>query len=59
MARSSQQHRVTKETTIELTLEVDGAGTASASTGMPNSAAARRNKAASPTGSAAAISSSL
>ena len=35
MARSSQQHRVTKETTIELTLEVDGAGTASASTGIP------------------------
>ena len=35
MARSSQQHRVTKETTIELTLEVDGAGTASVSTGIP------------------------
>jgi imidazoleglycerol-phosphate dehydratase len=35
MARSSQQHRVTKETTIELALEVDGAGTASASTGIP------------------------
>ena len=35
MARSSQQHRVTKETTVELSLEVDGAGTASASTGIP------------------------
>ena len=35
MARSSQQHRVTKETTVELALDVDGAGTASASTGIP------------------------
>ena len=35
MARSSQQHRVTKETTVELQLAVDGAGTASASTGIP------------------------
>jgi imidazoleglycerol-phosphate dehydratase len=35
MARSSQQHRVTKETTVDLVLEVDGAGTASASTGIP------------------------
>jgi imidazoleglycerol-phosphate dehydratase len=35
MARSSQQHRVTKETTIDLVLEVDGAGSATASTGIP------------------------
>ena len=35
MSRSSQQDRKTKETTIELTLEVDGTGTASASTGIP------------------------
>jgi imidazoleglycerol-phosphate dehydratase len=35
MGRSSKQHRVTKETTIDLVLEVDGAGTASASTGIP------------------------
>jgi imidazoleglycerol-phosphate dehydratase len=35
MARSSKQHRVTKETTIDLVLEVDGGGNASASTGIP------------------------
>ena len=35
MSRSSQQHRETKETKIELTLDVDGAGQASASTGIP------------------------
>ena len=35
MTRSSQQHRETKETEIELTLDVDGAGQASASTGIP------------------------
>jgi imidazoleglycerol-phosphate dehydratase len=35
MTRSSQQHRETKETKIELTLDVDGAGQASASTGIP------------------------
>jgi imidazoleglycerol-phosphate dehydratase len=35
MARSSQQHRVTKETTVDLELEIDGAGNASASTGIP------------------------
>ncbi len=35
MSRSSRQDRKTKETTIELTLEVDGTGTASASTGIP------------------------
>ncbi len=35
MSRSSQQHRKTKETKIELTLDVDGAGQASASTGIP------------------------
>jgi imidazoleglycerol-phosphate dehydratase len=35
MGRSSKQHRVTKETTIDLVLEIDGAGTASASTGIP------------------------
>jgi imidazoleglycerol-phosphate dehydratase len=34
-SRSSQQHRKTKETTIELSLEVDGTGAASASTGIP------------------------
>jgi imidazoleglycerol-phosphate dehydratase len=34
-SRSSHQHRETKETTIDLTLEVDGTGTASASTGIP------------------------
>ncbi|MFL6242789.1 MAG: imidazoleglycerol-phosphate dehydratase HisB [Acidimicrobiia bacterium] len=35
MSRSSQQHRETKETKIELTLDVDGNGHASASTGVP------------------------
>ncbi len=35
MSRSSRQDRTTKETTIELTLEVDGTGSASASTGIP------------------------
>ena len=30
-----EQHRVTKETTVDLVLEVDGAGDASASTGIP------------------------
>ena len=35
MSRSSQQHRETKETKIELALDVDGAGQASASTGIP------------------------
>jgi imidazoleglycerol-phosphate dehydratase len=35
MARSSQQHRETKETTVDLVLEVDGGGSASASTGIP------------------------
>jgi imidazoleglycerol-phosphate dehydratase len=35
MSRSSQQDRKTKETTIRLSLEVDGTGAASASTGIP------------------------
>jgi imidazoleglycerol-phosphate dehydratase len=35
MSRASRQDRTTKETTIELTLEVDGTGSASASTGIP------------------------
>jgi imidazoleglycerol-phosphate dehydratase len=35
MSRSSQQDRETKETKIELALDVDGAGHASASTGIP------------------------
>jgi imidazoleglycerol-phosphate dehydratase len=35
MSRSSQQHRETKETKIELALDVDGAGQATASTGIP------------------------
>jgi imidazoleglycerol-phosphate dehydratase len=35
MSRSSQQHRETKETKIELTLEIDGAGRSSASTAIP------------------------
>jgi imidazoleglycerol-phosphate dehydratase len=34
-SRSSQQDRKTKETTIALSLEVDGTGAASASTGIP------------------------
>jgi imidazoleglycerol-phosphate dehydratase len=34
-SRTSHQHRETKETTIDLTLEVDGAGEASATTGIP------------------------
>jgi len=33
--RTSEQQRTTKETTIELTLDVDGGGSASASTGIP------------------------
>jgi len=35
MSRSSEQRRTTKETTVELDLEVDGSGSASASTGIP------------------------
>jgi imidazoleglycerol-phosphate dehydratase len=35
MGRSSKQHRVTNETTIDLVLEIDGGGSASASTGIP------------------------
>jgi imidazoleglycerol-phosphate dehydratase len=35
MGRSSEQHRSTKETTVDVMLEVDGSGTASASTGIP------------------------
>jgi imidazoleglycerol-phosphate dehydratase len=34
-SRTSHQHRETKETKIDLTLAVDGAGEASASTGIP------------------------
>jgi imidazoleglycerol-phosphate dehydratase len=34
-ARRSHQHRETRETTVDLTLEVDGSGQASASTGIP------------------------
>jgi imidazoleglycerol-phosphate dehydratase len=33
--RRSHQHRETKETTVDLVLDVDGAGRASASTGIP------------------------
>ena len=35
MSRASQQHRETKETKIELALDLDGNGRASASTGIP------------------------
>jgi imidazoleglycerol-phosphate dehydratase len=35
MSRSSHQQRTTKETKIDLTLEVDGTGDASAATGIP------------------------
>ena len=35
MTRRSEQHRTTKETTVELVLDVDGSGTASATTGIP------------------------
>jgi imidazoleglycerol-phosphate dehydratase len=35
MSRSSAQHRETKETKVELALDVDGSGQASASTGIP------------------------
>ncbi|HMG25529.1 MAG TPA: imidazoleglycerol-phosphate dehydratase HisB [Acidimicrobiia bacterium] len=35
MNRSSTQHRETKETKIDLALDIDGAGQASASTGIP------------------------
>ena len=35
MTRTSEQHRTTKETTIDLVLDVDGGGAASASTGIP------------------------
>lgn len=35
MPRSSKQHRETKETTVDLILEVDGSGSATASTGIP------------------------
>jgi imidazoleglycerol-phosphate dehydratase len=34
-ARTSEQHRTTKETTVDLVLDVDGGGSASASTGIP------------------------
>ena len=35
MPRTSEQHRRTKETTVDLVLDVDGGGSASASTGIP------------------------
>jgi imidazoleglycerol-phosphate dehydratase len=35
MQRRSEQRRATKETTIELSLDVDGGGSSSASTGIP------------------------
>ncbi|HMF04476.1 MAG TPA: imidazoleglycerol-phosphate dehydratase HisB [Acidimicrobiia bacterium] len=35
MSRSSTQHRETKETKVDLALDVDGSGQASASTGIP------------------------
>ena len=35
MTRTSEQHRTTKETTVDLVLDVDGGGSASASTGIP------------------------
>jgi imidazoleglycerol-phosphate dehydratase len=35
MSRSSKQHRATKETTVDVVLEIDGTGTATASTGIP------------------------
>jgi imidazoleglycerol-phosphate dehydratase len=35
MQRRSEQRRATKETTIELSLDVDGVGSSSASTGIP------------------------
>jgi imidazoleglycerol-phosphate dehydratase len=35
MARTATKHRETKETTIDLVLDVDGGGNASASTGIP------------------------
>jgi imidazoleglycerol-phosphate dehydratase len=35
MPRTSTQHRETKETTVEVTLDLDGTGAASASTGIP------------------------
>jgi imidazoleglycerol-phosphate dehydratase len=35
MSRTSEQHRTTKETTIDLVLDVDGGGSASVSTGIP------------------------
>ena len=34
-SRTSEQHRTTKETTVDLVLDVDGGGSASASTGIP------------------------
>jgi len=35
VTRSSHQHRETKETTVDLVLDVDGSGQASATTGIP------------------------
>jgi len=35
MSRTATRHRVTKETSIELSIELDGTGEASASTGLP------------------------
>ncbi|HEX9467162.1 MAG TPA: imidazoleglycerol-phosphate dehydratase HisB [Acidimicrobiia bacterium] len=35
MSRSSKQHRATKETTVDVALEIDGTGAASAATGIP------------------------
>ncbi len=35
MSRRSEQHRTTKETTVDLALDLDGTGNASASTGIP------------------------
>jgi imidazoleglycerol-phosphate dehydratase len=35
MGRASKQHRATKETMVDLVLEIDGGGSASSSTGIP------------------------
>jgi imidazoleglycerol-phosphate dehydratase len=35
MSRTATRHRVTKETSIELTIDLDGSGDANASTGIP------------------------
>ena len=44
MTRSAQLHRETKETVVDVTLDIDGTGTTDVSTGIPAALAAERGE---------------